>query len=385
MRARIIIISGLISLLFCTASFADVPLETAAGTIITAEGFSCYLQSNDSMSNPLPNSYAATIETVVAAMYGFDPLADLTDWNNTTPGNRLTYVYVVTNEGNANDTAWWGPHITTGGAAGFDGFHWTVLITAEGYTMLYLDGNVHIDPAGYWWGNSQDPNLLAKGANRTVYMTVTPSILETESPDGAYLMITLEGYSISTPIGVYYGANNITYGGTSEIRDLTYTCIASPVMKMTRVATVDAPRTTNGKYSGGAHDAVPGAVITFSLLISNEGSVSAKNVQIMNNVPYVGGTMTTWLCHVGAGTGFQGTIPNVTITAPSPDATGWKAYYSIYAFPMTDFGYIGPQWVTVDAWPAYVNNSSAMWVKFEKATVTASEDAKTINWGVTIR
>jgi hypothetical protein len=385
MKTKLLLVIILLVALVAGRAFADVPLETAAGVIITADGTACNLNYTDGGGVSNPQVTTTSINTVVAAMYGFDLLANLPDWNYTTAGKGLTYNYIVTNESNTYSPCSVKYYVTPIGPSGFNGTNWTVSITEEG-------GYSYLSYTGPFSGTYTSlAHSLTNGANQNknmrdnVYLNVTPSSNASESPDGSYLVVTLEVYASLTPAGVYFGANSITYGGTSDSTDLTDTCIHTSVMTMTRVTTVDAPRTASGQYTGGAHDAVPGAVVTFTMSVSDEGSVSAQNVQIIDKVPYVGGSMTTWLCHVGAGLGFQGSVPNVTITAPSPDATGWRSYYSIYSTPMTDYGYIGPQWVTVDAWPAYINSSQAMWVKFEKDTVTPAEGTKKINWGVTIR
>jgi uncharacterized repeat protein (TIGR01451 family) len=58
---------------------------------------------------------------------------------------------------------------------------------------------------------------------------------------------------------------------------------SAPQMKMTRGSTVEAP--ISGGYSGGAHDAVPGATIRYTTKYENIGFAPSLNIVIIDKVP----------------------------------------------------------------------------------------------------
>jgi hypothetical protein len=358
-------------ILFPAAVFADNPLDTASGVLITAEGRFCTLSYTDSGSILKPTAEATTITIAVLPMYGFDGLTTTPTLQATTPGTARTYNYTITNEGNNSDTFGLKYTVTYTGCAGTG---WLVEIcrASDNFVLANTQNTIGVSPS------------VGEDANWGFYVRVTPSSVPTNAPNGSFATVTVTATTAARPAGEYYGANGITYGGTSEASNTTITTIETSVMTMTRVATVDAPRTAGGKYTGGAHDAVPGAVITYTITTSNEGSANALSV---DKVP-----SNTWIAHVNEGTSW-GTVPNVTITAPSPDATGWTAYYTTAASPNFTYGYIGgTQWVTIAAVGAVAptdmtatSHTFDTYVKFEKAIVTATEDTRKLNWGVTIR
>jgi uncharacterized repeat protein (TIGR01451 family) len=361
----------IVALMFIpVAAFADNPLDSQYSpnrVVITAEGFQNVLRYTDTGNATKDAIMTSTIEVKVDPMYGFDALANLTDLNKTTPTIPLTYVYLITNEGNATDTIRVRMNITL-----VSGANWTYKVTEEGNATSIVTANGT-------WGNL---TALGEDSTRLIYLTVTPSILQSESSNGAYAVVTLEANTQSTPAGVYYGANGFVYGGTFEATDLTITSIETSVMNMTRVATVDAPKGATGKFTGDAHAAVPGAVITYTITVSNEGGSDAKNVSIVDKVPPV----NTTAAHVGATASEIGT--NVTITAAGDNAIGWTAYFSSIASPnLTAFG-PGTDWTTIGATPVtrtLTLDANVSYVKWEKVTVQPTEDAKTLTWGVTIR
>ena len=378
-------------LLIPAAAFADNPLDTAVGTVITADGSAATMNYTDSSLSSKATVYASTIETVVAAMYGFDPLANLpgtgSDVTATTPVIPVTYMYVITNEGNASDNYMVRYYTSLGGPSSFisgSGAGWNVMITEDADSTVYNSQTGNFTPGFVTgWATLQ---AISEDANRKVYITVTPSTSQVQSPNDAWMNVTIEAYTSKTPAGVYIGANAVTYGGTFDATDMTITSIETSVMDMTRVATVDAPKTASGKYTGGYHDAVPGAIITYTIITSNDGSSNANNVVIVDKVP-----ANTLAAHVGA----TGTAVNsyVNITVPSGNAVGWTAYYSTVASPSRTWESISG-WTTIGATPISKEltveagtgaTSNVTYVRFDKATVTPAEKAQTLTWGVTIR
>ena len=188
-----------------------------------------------------------------------------------------------------------------------------------------------------------------------------------------------------SPVGEYTGANAILYGGTWETYDLVMAQVSAPVLNLTRTSTLDAP----AAYSGERHDAVPGAVVTFTITISNEGGASAEAVILIDKVPD-----NTKLAHVNA----TGNTTNVTIEAAQGNFYGWTVYYTTEASPLTT--YEAPGWTLIGTTAAggdgefpgdghtYLNTSpeaDAVWIKWEKQYVDPADDGKTLTWGVTIR
>jgi uncharacterized repeat protein (TIGR01451 family) len=363
--------------------YADNPNDTPWNTTITADGSSCTLKYTDNSNSQKTNLFTATIETLVAPMYGFDYIENLTDWNYLAPADAIAYTHRLTIEGNANDQSVnFRLNVTATGAAGFDGTGWMMMVTYEG--------------SGGWLGPLYGPyspqysgtlpnTVFDEDSSMSFTVRVFPSSDPAQSPDGASLVVTLEVYYNGvTPAGTYYGANWLKYGGTFESSDMFVTCIKTSVMQLTRIATVDAPKTASGKFTGDAHAAVPGAVITYTMIVSNDGSGNATNVTIIDKVP-----AKTLAAHVGA-TG-TATIPNVNITAAAPNAVGWNSYYSTQASPSLTYGDI-TGWTTIAALPKSLTveagsgaTSNVTYVRFDKLTVLPTEDAKTLTWGVTIR
>jgi uncharacterized repeat protein (TIGR01451 family) len=368
---------------FASVSFADIPNETTAGTVITADGTACSLKFTDLSNSPKSTVIVGTKEVVVAAMYGWDVIENLPDLTYTTPSQPLMFTYIITNEGNSGDSWYVGGWVFATGAAGFVGTGWVSYVSIEGSTgqwNSYAGGT----PTQYSLPSNTFMPTMTKGQTLKVYQLIFPSTVEGQSPDGAILNITTESVSYNTPIGVYYGADGIAYGGVFISTDETAACIQTSKMSLTRIATVDAPKTASGKFTGDAHAAVPGAVITFTIITSNDGSSNATKVCIIDKVP-----AQTLAAHMGA-TGTT-TIPNVNITAAAPNASGWNYYYSTQSSPSFTYDAI-TGWTTIAALPKSLTvesgsgaTSNVTYVRFDKLTVLPTEDAKTFTWGVTIR
>jgi uncharacterized repeat protein (TIGR01451 family) len=354
MKKAIIFAFAVIILFAPVVAFADM-LDTVAGTPITAEGINNFMRYTDAGGAPKDVVSSESITTVVMPMYGFGGLNSPAD-QVTTPGIYKSYTYTITNEGNKADRYNLSTNIAYVNGAG----NWTVLISDESGATI----------------NSVD---VSEDGSQNVIVTVVPSTLSTsgQSPNGSYALVSLEAQTPSTPVGVYLGANGDTYGGTSDATDSTVTSIETSVMAISRTALVDSP--TN--YSGGRHDAVPGAVITYTILVSNEGGAPANSVIIIDKVP-----TSTEAAHIGASSGAQNGLPNVSVTAalPTDIANGWTAYYSTSSNPSTQYGVNnGTDWITVAEPKRLDTVSGVTYVKWEKTGVT--DVGTTFNWGVTIR
>lgn len=211
--------------------------------------------------------------------------------------------------------------------------------------------------------------------------------LDAQAPNGSFCTVTLDVTTSALPVGVYYGANGLLYGGTREAIDTTVTIIQSSLMTMTRVATVDAPTqyitNANAQLGGNhSHDPVPGAVITYTITYSNVGSGSAESVSIVDKVPG-----STEAAHVNAGTGSQAALTNVTLTPALPTAAGWTSYYSTSATPGMGVNDL-TGWVTVNATgvaSSFATGSGIKYVRWRKTEVQVGESNRTLTWGVMIK
>jgi hypothetical protein len=339
------------------------PGDTLAGTTITAASSECTLDYTDTVGNPQTQvKPASDISVTVAAEYGFSGIGQPTD-QGSKANVAVYYSYVVTNEGNASDTY----NLTiTNTAYGNGASGWTVQIVSN-ETDAVISSLV-----------------LAEDADGKFRVKVTPS---TGALNTQYVDVTVKAATSTTPVGEYSGGNGLTYGGTKEVSDVTRTDVSGPTMTLTRVSTVDAPTT----YTGNIHDAVPGAVITYTYNYSNTGGASSEGNVIVDRVStYVEGS------HVNA-TGSS--VTNVNITAAQSSAAGWTVYTSEAVSPSRAYGNT-TGWTligTIDAGTDYSTNASGAgkfikgiskttkYVKFEKYRIDPSEDNKTITWGVTIR
>ena len=394
MRPGIFIFSAVFVFLLCSYSFAFAPNETPAGTDIYSDKYTNTLIYTDPVGTLKPTAYSFTIETFVASIFGFDAVANLPDWNYTTPGVPITYVYYVTSESNTSNYYDANGRLgyNVGGVAGFNGAGWSIKCSTE-VNAGFTQNLSNVPPPNVMFGIDPDPYAYA-GQTRRLYVTVYPSSLESQSPDGSYVAATTEVWQAGglSPYGIYLGANGYSYGGYDgqydTPGDLTFTCIHTSVMQMSRTATIDAPiiytSNANAQLGGNhSHDGVPGAVITFVITYSNTSSAVAKNILVMDKVP-----ASTEAAHVNAYYTSQAGLPNVTITASAPNAPAtWAAYYSTSATPGQGYGNL-TGWVTINANLApssFATGSGIKYIKWEKSLVPTGEANKTLNWGVTIR
>ena len=351
-------------LLIPAIAYAAPTTDTITGTTITTGTYNMLVYTDLGGTKFLPISPEA-ITTLVTSEFGID------DWpnfagKNMTPTELATFEYIITNEGNAADVYTITAEVYFGGSA----VNWNVSIDG-GPTTAYEDGDMlHLKTATTKRSSAE---TVEEDARYYLRVTVSPS---TEAPDGAFANLTIEVTTKSTPVGVYTGANAVQYGGLAATSDATLTKIVSAKMKMTRIATVDAPVL----YKGATHDAVPGSIITYTIIVSNEGTGSSESVWIVDRVP-----TSTEAIHIGYGSGSQGTIANVGITATAPNASGWVCYFTTEATTATEpvKAFAAGSWTTIPF--GSVLTKDATWVKFTKAEITPETYPITLTWGVVIQ
>jgi uncharacterized repeat protein (TIGR01451 family) len=303
-----------------------------------------------------------------------------------TPGDNVQHYYAVTNEGNAGDSYTLKClYANFGGAS-----NWTVEVWKDPSSPSQLGTLTPAVISNFVEQVPEDSDVLP-------YFEVYVSSITAEAPDGSYIKISCTAETGAAPTGRYQGGNDYWYGAGKSISDEVIDSVAAPVMVLTRTFTVDAP--SEGGYVGGDYDPVPGAVITFTMVYSNEGEGAANNVFIVDKVP-----VNTTLAHLNRG-GNQAS-GNVTITPAKGTATTWEVAYSTSASPtmtyaagLPDWKHLGTIESTADYFPPGAStiygttepdggSGVATYVRWRRLTtypIAADEDDKSLTWGVTIR
>jgi uncharacterized repeat protein (TIGR01451 family) len=103
----------------------------------------------------------------------------------------------------------------------------------------------------------------------------------------------LTDYALVGPTGNQYtGADDVVYGGATTINLTLETLISGPDMKMiSRISTINAP----AGFSGDPHAAVPGALVSYNIVLQNQGTATANSVNIVDRIP----TDTTYFSNGG--------------------------------------------------------------------------------------
>jgi len=351
------------------------PTDTATGTTILSSGTFETVQYRTQSGPQMPTLESITQTHLVTSEYGFSGPGSPIDLS-VIPGDTVYHYYSTTNEGNKimplsvksffhhyNGAANWQVQYWRAGS-----FIFSVpadTITTESF---YLNDNLD---SGYF------------------YKVIVPSTTS-EAPNTSYITILSTLETSAAPNGKYTGGNAYTYGGKAYNLDQVTDSVAAPVVNLTRTSTVDSPIT----YTGGRHDAVPGAVITFTMNISNTGGSTAENLVLIDKIP-----ANTTLAHYNT----TGTCTNVVITAAQGTAQGTTVYYSTADSPSKTYGASAPDWTLIgtletgtEMFPGpqsgthatYVVGNlpyNAKWVKWEAPSLPPDTGVGQITWGVTIR
>ncbi len=367
--------------LFCGAIYAQTfirngnPADTKTGVTVTfpASKNTLYFKNGNATSEATVTSNDLTfIVTTEAGLNLTVSPAFSTGWGDfdpTTPGVSVPYYFTVVNEGNTDQTFL----MTKSGISYSPG--------AGPWTATFYDGAIP---------TSEIRKTLSEDTDISFTLVITPSSVQSESPDGAEGRVTVSGSIVEgyPQVGTLTDGNgrpyyegvqsNITeevdYSSYVTISGMADTGILAPVMTLTRVMTVDAPVL----YTGNHHDPIPGAVITYIITYSNTGAGAAKNVIIVDHIPG-----STEAYHIN----MTGTQPNVTIEASQGNGSGWSVSYSTLTPPSFTYGNTA-DWTPVgiistsENWPL---PNTATYVKWEKASVAVGEGPKTLTWGVTIQ
>ncbi|MFA4906281.1 MAG: hypothetical protein WC645_07235 [Candidatus Margulisiibacteriota bacterium] len=356
------------------------PGDTVTTTvIIAASTFETlgYLDLNGTRMTTVEPASGNNSQTV-GSEFGFSGPGSPSD-NTVTPGDVAYHYYAVTNEGNASDNyTLYHVYSQYNGATG-----WVVEVWEGAGRIVTLEAGT----------SANEVRAVAEDAEKTFYYKIIVPSSVAQAPNGSYITITSTVEAAGTPVGQYTGGNALTYGGASTATDPVTDTTAAPLLTLTRTSTVDSPTAAAG-YTGTIHDAVPGAVITFTLTYSNSGNASAESVILVDRVP-----VNTKLAHFNT----TGTGSNVNLTAAQGNATGWTIKYSTLANPSKVYGNtadwsggsggtIGSLTTGSEEYPGgsatYATGDApygAAWIKWEKASIDPTDDNKTLTWGATIR
>lgn len=347
---------------------ADVPTG-----VIVSNGPDCTLNFKNSGGIAGGTVTANTVTTTVTSEYGFIALSDMPT-ASIEPSATRSISYPITNEGNNSDK--YDITIVTAYGGGTDGTGWYVSLESGGVPKVKIVGDGTI--------MTIESTSLGEDGTYPLEVVVHPS---TSAPDKSWVLVTLNVTTDAKPAGVYLGANGNTYGGVYNSTDTTYTIISSAIMSMTKTASVDAP-TQYIANGGGAHDAVPGSVITYTIVVTNDGAGVANNVVVVDKVPYgTGDQISTEAAHIGMSKDSDG-LDNVVLTSlPAYSGSAWRAYTTTEAASGARLEYGAVNWTSlegIDPPPTYLVGSSAAYVKWEIGTL-AGKTTTVLTWGVVIK
>ena len=223
---------------------------TAAGTPITNQATVAFEDVN---GNPL-SAVSNIVTTTVAAVNGVD-ISPAAASQNADPGEDSCFFHTVTNTGNEPDIIDFQTSSTQG---------WTVVVyeddgdaTFDAGDTALVDNNANSDV---------DTNTLAADGTMDVFVCVTV-------PTG-----TANGTVDVTTVDVFSG---IDPSETDSATDTT---------------TVDAPSLSVVKSVSPTGDQPPGTVLTYTIVITNNGGGDAQNVVMTDPVPtnttYQGNSIT---------------------------------------------------------------------------------------------
>jgi uncharacterized repeat protein (TIGR01451 family) len=383
-----LLITNLISLILFTAvacaathNTTGNPGDTASGTTIVAASTFESVTWKDGLgtligtAEPSSGNELATAEAEYG-LFGPGTLSDV----SVTPGETAYHSYNATNEGNADDTytfkySYYQFALAT---------DWVAEVWSEGTRVTTLTAS----------SITTEVQVVSEDSDRNFYYKIIVPIDIAKAPNGSYITVVTTIETASTPVVGnppynYTGGNYLTYAGRGSNEDSVQDQVAAPILTLSRASTVDATST----YTGGSHDAVPGAVITFTMTYGNDGEASAESVVLVDKIP-----TNTKLAHVN-NSGSITTPTTLTISAAQGSAEGWTIKYSTLDNPDKTYGVGAPTWEAIGTlttatvkFPSdgttYIPANdpyNAKWIKWEKQYVDPAEDSQTLTWGVTIR
>ena len=359
--------------------------DTTSGTALTALATNETIDYKDGNATAMTQVVCATTETkTTTTEYGLNWAADTPADQPVTPGSTIwNSEYLVSNCSNTTESVKF--------KSRFDHYN-----SAAGWVVELWLSSTRLATLSAGSVNTYDiPGGIPQSDTYPLKYKVIVSSESGSAPNGSYITIVSTYETTNTPVitlpgyNYYTGGNYYDYGGRGAISDEVRDTVGAPILTLTRTSTTDAPTA----FTGGTHDAVPGAVITFTMNYSNTGAASAESVILVDKIP-----TNTKLAHINT----TSTAGSVKITAAQGTASGWTVYYNsvddtldsakkAYGY-YTNWNSIGTIEPSSKAFPGgstcYTDAGggayTAKWVKWEKLYV-ASAEAKSLTWGVTIR
>ncbi len=244
---RAAILTALVALVSVSHALA---VGTPAGTVISNQATVTYTDSNGNPLSVASNVVSTTVSQVASVTVAPDRAG------NADPGDTIWYAHQVSNGGNGSDTI----NLTA--------------VSSNGWiTARYSDnnGNGAFDagdtPLTDTNGDSVvDTGAMAADAVRNILVAVT---VPPGTADGTVDTMTVTGTSVFN-------------GAVSDIA--------------TDTTTVTAPDVTVVKSVNPAGPQIPGTTLTYTIVVTNNGTANASSVVLTDNVPanttYVAGSLT---------------------------------------------------------------------------------------------
>jgi uncharacterized repeat protein (TIGR01451 family) len=242
-------------------------------------------------------------EISVQEIFGFDPRVEQVPTAGIDPdvGEAGKFYYDFRNVGNDNTTftvSW--NMIANNPAVASLPSHWAIAVNTENLTIPY------------------------RGSSGAIVLTVSgnPGVLP-----GDYAVVTFSITCDDDPnANAYQGDNAATYGGYGYWEQTTTTTILVARIAMTKNVVVMAP-TLNGYTYGNQDDAVPGAMLLYTISWENVGSIKAEDILFSDDLPdtYTNLSGNVVTAGIGSGPGtvsynYKGTY-QLTSTADALDFT----------------------------------------------------------------
>ena len=240
-----------LALLSAAAIHPTYAIGTRAGTAITNQATVNFTDANGNPGSAQSNIVTTTVSQVAGVT------VDPDNNQNGTPGSTLYFAHLVTNAGNFDDTI----NLTASSAAG-----WTV--------TLYLDVN-----------------------NNQAYDAGTDTLLTDSNGDlipDSGLLANDDFMRIIVAVGIPVGVAN----GTSDTVTVTGTTVFTPSATDTATDTINvqAPSLSVVKSVAPLGDQPPGTVLTYTIVVTNNGAGVANGVILTDpeplNTTYVTGSIT---------------------------------------------------------------------------------------------
>jgi uncharacterized repeat protein (TIGR01451 family) len=243
--------SAALVLLAAAAITPAYALGTRAGTAITNQATVNFTDANGNPGTALSNVVSTTVSQVAGVTV--DP-----DNNQSgTPGSTLYFPHLVTNTGNFDDTV----NLAASSAAG-----WTVTLYRDVNNNQVYDAGTDLVLADTNGDTIPDSGLLA---------------------DDGFMRILV---AVSIPVG--------TANGTPDTVTVTGTTVFAPTATDSAIDTINvqAPVLSVVKSVAPLGAQPPGTVLTYTVVVTNNGSGAANGVVLTDPAPadttYVAGSIT---------------------------------------------------------------------------------------------